>query len=185
MNFSGYLMVQTIETGNAIWTATDLVERFGAIPMDRVRTDPPPGQGTEENVIEFDDREDRLYELIDGVLLEKTMGAYESYVGVMLASFLNNFVLEYDLGIVLGADGMLRLFPGRVRLPDVCFISKDRNPLAEIQRHSIAELVPDLVVEVISPSNTHKEMNEKLSDYFQCGTSLVWYVYPSRQEVDV
>ncbi len=178
-------MVQAIETGKAIWTAAELAERFGAIPMNRVRTDPPPGLATEQDVIDLDDHEDRLYELIDGVLLEKTMGAYESYLAALLIGYLNAHVLERKLGVVLGEGGMLRLFPGRVRLPDVCFISKDRNPIDEMQRHSIAELVPDLAVEVISESNTRQEMTEKLSDYFQSGTRLVWYVYPSRREVDV
>lgn len=178
-------MSLAVETEKTIWTAADLLERFGPILLNRVRTDPPPGQGTEQDVIDFDVHEDRLYELIDGVLLEKAMGAYESYLGVLLASFLNNFVREHDLGVVLGSDGMLRLFPGRVRLPDVCFISTVQSPIEEMQQHPIAELIPDLAVEVISKSNTEQEMTEKLRDYFQSGTRLVWYVYPSREEVDV
>ena len=58
-----------------VWTAADIVRRFGPIRMDRIRTNPPPGLATEEDVIEIHDREDRLCELIDGVLVEKTMAA--------------------------------------------------------------------------------------------------------------
>ena len=70
-------------------------------------------------MIGIHDREDRLCELVDGVLLEKTVGTYESY----LALLLGNFVDENNLGIVLGADGMMRLVPGLVRIPNVSFIS--------------------------------------------------------------
>ena len=62
------------------WTAADLVARFGAIPLHRVRHYPPPGEATENDVLEIHDHEDRLCELIDGVLVEKTVGNYESYL---------------------------------------------------------------------------------------------------------
>ena len=63
------------------WTAVDLVERFGAIPLSRVVQNPAPGTATEQDVIDLDEHEDRLCELIDGTLVEKTVGAYESYLG--------------------------------------------------------------------------------------------------------
>ncbi|MGA2068850.1 MAG: hypothetical protein ABSG86_28035 [Thermoguttaceae bacterium] len=69
-------MCVSAETSATIWSAADLLERFGPIPLDRVRTDPPPGTATEQDVIEIRDREDRLCELIGGALLEKTAGSY-------------------------------------------------------------------------------------------------------------
>lgn len=74
------------DTGTGAWTAADLVQRFGPIPLHRVRHNPAPGSATERDLLEIHHREDRLYELADGVLLEKTMGIYESYLAVEVIS---------------------------------------------------------------------------------------------------
>jgi hypothetical protein len=101
-------MPQTAEFAS-VWTAVDLVERLGPIPLDRIRTNPPPGSATERDVIEIHDRENRLCELLDGTLVEKTAGCFESYLAMKLGCFLATFIQDNDLGIVLGADGMVRL----------------------------------------------------------------------------
>jgi Uma2 family endonuclease len=167
------------------YTAADLVARFGAIPLRRIRPDPAPGTATEADVVALHDHEDRLYELVDGILVEKTVGAYESYLALLLGRILGNFVAEHNLGIVLGADGMMRLAPGLVRIPDVSFISWERLPERRVPRQAMAELAPDLAVEVISRGNTRKEMQRKLADYFDSGVGLVWYVYPATRQVRV
>jgi Uma2 family endonuclease len=179
-------MSHATDTTATAWTAVDLVERFGAIPLDRVVQNPPPGRATEQDVIDLDDHEDRLCELVDGTLVEKTVGAYESYLTVLLIRVIGNFVEQNKLGIVLGPDGMMRLAPGLVRIPDVSYISRRRLPDGKAPREPIPDLVPDLAVEVISKSNTSKEMDRKLHDYFAAGTRLVWFVYHSpRHEVRV
>ena len=58
-------------------TLADLQERFGPIPAARIRYDPPPGTATGEDVIALEARENRLFELVDGVLVEKAMGFAE------------------------------------------------------------------------------------------------------------
>ena len=137
-------------------------------------------------MIDLDDHQDRLCELVDGTLVEKTVGAYESYLPVWLIRVIGNFVEQNKLGIVLGEGGMMRLAPGLVRIPDVSFISWDRLPGRRVPREPIPDLAPDLAVEVISQSNTRKEMDRKLQDYFAAGTRLVWFVYHSpRHEVRV
>jgi Uma2 family endonuclease len=178
-------MAPTAEPLTGTWTAVDLAARFGPIPLCRIRSNPPPGTAREEDVIEIHDHEDRLYELVDGVLVEKTVGTYEAYLALFLGSLLRNYVAEHHLGIVLGADGMMRLAPGLVRIPDVSFISWDRLPGRTVPRTAIAELAPDLAVEVVSRSNTAKEMDRKLADYFAAGVRLVWYVYPTARQVAV
>ncbi len=179
-------MSQASEIASVRWTAVDLVERFGAIPLDRVLHDPPPGTATEQEAIDLNEHENRLCELVDGTLVEKTVGFYESYLGVFLAEFLGSFARKNRLGIVLGADAMMRLAPGLVRIPDVSFISWDRLPDRKPPRVAIADLAPDLAVEIISRHNTRKEMDRKLRDYFTAGVRLVWYVYHEpRREVRV
>jgi Uma2 family endonuclease len=133
----------------------------------------------------MDDHEDRLCELVDGILVEKTVGLEESWFGTRLAVLLSLFVDPRNLGLVTGSDGMYRLAAGLVRIPDVAFASWDRIPGGELPAEPIPDLVPDLVVEVISRSNTRKEMDEKLGEYFEKGVRLVWFVRPRTRVVDV
>ena len=170
---------------STVITLADLLERFGPIPAARIRYDPPPGTASEQDVVALEARENRLFELVDGVLVEKVMGFYESYLAMRLGRFLLAFVEQHDLGIVAGADGMLRLAPGLVRIPDVSFVSWARLPQRHVPRQPIPDLVPDLVVEVLSAGNTPREMDQKLQEYFAAGVRLVWYVLPDRQEVHV
>ena len=76
---------------------------------------------------------------------------------------------------------MLRLFPGRVRIPDVTFIPWTQIPGRHWPKTPIPEIPPDLAVEVLSPSNTSGEIRLKLRESFQSGTRLVWVVDPKKQ----
>lgn len=127
----------------------------------------------------------RPRELIDGVLVEKAVGYLESIVAVILARALGDFVDDHDLGMVLGADGPLRILPGQVRVPDVSFIRWDRFPNRSLPRGPLLTVTPDLIVEVLSEGNTPAEMNRKLDDYFLAGVRLVWYVDLRARQVDV
>ena len=178
-------MAQASEIAASDLTAADLVRRFGAIPLSRVRLKPQPGTASEQDVIDIEAHEDRLCELVDGILVEKVMGAYESYLAMSLGYLLTSYLREHDLGIVLGEAGMLRLAPGLVRIPDVSLIVWDRLPGRHIPREPIWDLAPDLAVEVISKGNTPEEMDQKLRDYFAAGVRQVWYVYPTTREVHV
>jgi Uma2 family endonuclease len=80
---------------------------------------------------------------------------------------------------------MIRLRKGLVRIPDTCFISVDRLPGGKLPRKVILDIAPNLVVEVLCPSNTAKEMRRKLREYFKAGVELVWYVDPSSHTVEV
>lgn len=167
------------------WTAADLVDRFGPIPLCRVVLDPPPGTATEDDAVQLAEHHDRLVELVGGTLLEKAMGYYEAYLAIRLGSILINFVEPRKLGIVVGSDAMTRLTPGLVRIPDVSFVALDRLPGGRVPRDAISPVVPDLAVEVISRGNTREEMRQKLIDYFTAGARLVWYIYPEPREVHV
>jgi len=179
-------MAQTTQPEFGDWTAVDLVQRFGAIPLHRIRHTPMPGTATERDVIEIREHEDRLCELVDGVLVEKAMGSYEAYLGSLLTHLLWAFVRPRKLGVVLSADAMIRLAPGLIRIPDVSFFSWARLPGGKITGEAFYDAIGDLAVEIISRSNTRKEMQQKLQEYFAGGARLVWYVYHQpRQEVRV
>jgi len=175
----------TVSEVRTEWTAGDLYRRFGPIPLSRIKMDPPPGTATEADAAAIDDRGERLCELVDGILVEKTLGAEESYLALLIGTFLNNFVRPRRLGFVYGADGMMRLNPDLIRIPDVSFVPRERTPNGRLPRGPFCLYVPTLAVEVLSPSNTKKEMAEKLLDYFGAGVELVWYVDPVKKTVRV
>jgi Uma2 family endonuclease len=147
-------------------TVSDLLHQLGDIPLERVRLQPPPGAATEADVTAVHSRENRLCELVDGVLVEKTMGYYESYMAATLIRLIGNFVVEHDLGMVAGADGMMRLAPGLVRIPDVSFVSWEKLPGRRLPCQAMPDLVPDLAVEVLSEGHTPREMARKLTSIF-------------------
>jgi Uma2 family endonuclease len=164
-------------------TVADLLERFGPIAHLRIRQVPPPGTATEQDVVDIHDREDRLYELVDGVLVEKAMGTQESFLAALIARILGEFVHRQQIGFVLGSDGMARLAPGLVRIPDVSLVLWEQLPNRRVPLIPMLNFAPVLAVEVLSPSNTRKEMDRKLRDYFTAGVRLVWYVDPVARQV--
>lgn len=165
-------------------TLADVVRDLGNVPLDRIRF--PAGNATEADLVAALEAADkRLYELIDGVLIEKVMGIRESIIGLRLATHLSNYAEEHENGLAFGADGPCRLRPGRIRLPDCGFVTWDRLPDQAAFDEAILDAVPDLVAEVISKGNTIEEMLQKLEDYFRAGVRLVWYVYPKTQTVVV
>jgi hypothetical protein len=115
-------------------TMAEVHERLGGIPMARILMRPPPGTATEVDLEPAWGRY-KCIELIDGVLVEKPMGAPESMIGLEIGRLLANFVREHDLGLVFGADGPFRLAAGVVRLPDVSFIpwKSSTEQLARLQ----------------------------------------------------
>jgi Uma2 family endonuclease len=159
-------------------TVAELLDRLGGVPPGRVRLVPAPYTATEQDVLAADAHSDRLCELIDGTLVEKTMGSYESGVAAAMVYFLKAFVRRAGLGVVLGADGFLRIMPRQVRIPDASFVSRDRLPAGQLPKSAIWEVVPDLAVEVLSADNTAREMQRKLEDYFAAGVRLVWHIDP-------
>jgi len=163
----------------------ELVAHVGDVPGNRILLSPAPGSATEVDLILACEKEKRLCELLDGTLVEKAMGAIESYLATVLSRYLGNFVNEHDLGILLGEAGMLRFSPKRIYLPDISFISWAQNPMRELQKQQIADLHPDLAVEVLSPSNTPREMKRKRKDYFAWETQLVWQLDPTARSMEV
>jgi len=166
-------------------TMAELLDQLGGIPPERVLVQPSPGHATEQDLLRLLDHEDRLCELVDGVLVEKTMGQYESRVAIVLAFFLETFLSKHNLGVVYGADGTLRLMPGLVRIPDVTFVSWERLPGHELPSEPIPDLIPNLAVEVLSVSNTKREIDRKIGEYFRVGVQLVWVIDPPTRTAEV
>jgi Uma2 family endonuclease len=169
----------------ALSTVAELLEHLGDIPPQRILLRPTPGEATEEDVVRVNDRDGRLCELIHGVLVEKAVGIFKSRLGVVLGFFLEKFQESSELGFTLGPSATLRIRPGQIRMPDVSFFFWDRFPGRRLPRGAFLTGTPDLAVEVLSPSNTPREMARKIDEYFAGGTRLVWVVDPPTCEVRV
>jgi Uma2 family endonuclease len=179
-------MSATLTPTRRIPTIADLLGRLGDIPPERVRLEPTPGTATEADVVRFSEKDDTLYELVDGTLVEKAMGWGEMKLEGWIYRLFSRHLEEHDIGEAYVGTGMIRLGKGRVRGPDVTVMLWEHVTTEEEDaKHPIARTVPDLVVEVISRSNTPKEMARKRKEYFAAGTKVVWQVYPKTKSVEV
>lgn len=167
------------------WTLSDLQRHLGGVALDRIRLYPPPGMATEEDVLAIKNREDRLCELVDGVLVEKVMASYESLLAGIMIHFIHGYLDQNPLGVVLAPDGLLWILPHRMRIPDVSFIRWERFPDGRLPADRVFRVAPNLAVEILSAGNTSEEMNQKLDDYFAAGVQLVWYIDPQRRGATV
>jgi Uma2 family endonuclease len=176
----------TVEVDTVPETVADLLDRLGGVAPGRVFLKPTPGSATIQDVIAaLEAPRKRLCELVDGILVEKALGFQESQIGLFLGYLLLQFLEDHPLGIVVGADGFLRLAPRVARAPDVSFISWDRLPEGKSPPEPIPDLAPDLAIEVLSPGNTKGEMARKMADLFSAGTREVWLIQPKTQTAEI
>jgi Uma2 family endonuclease len=166
-------------------TFADVLSALGDISPNRVRFDVNPGYATERDLIRTQARDGGLYELVDGFLVEKSMGAKESHLAMQLGYFLIRFLDMKNLGFVMGEAATLRIMPHLVRIPDVSFVSWRQRPDHTIPDEPVPDLYPNLAVEILSESNTKREMLRKKDDYFESGTSLVWLIDPATRSATV
>jgi Uma2 family endonuclease len=126
------------------------------------------------------------YELIDGQLVEKPMGAESSRVTVRLLVRLGAYVEAQQLGFVLDSEcGYQKIFPNdpkRVRKPDVSFIARGRLPNDRTPRGNVS-VYPELAVEVVSPNDAAEDIETRVDDFLGAGTKLMWVLYPNTASV--
>ncbi len=128
---------------------------------------------------------DAKAELVRGELrVTPPAGGPHACVQSNLLARLIAYVEPRGLGRVFGdgAGYLLLELPHTVRVPDASFVRSDRFP-AEGIGPGLLRFAPDLAVEVLSPSESASELDEKLEDYRACGTPLIWVVDPARRTV--
>ena len=126
-------------------------------------------------------------ELIRGRLCETmSTGVEHGEIVMNLGGELRNFVKPRRLGRIMGSDAgvWLERGPDTVREPDIGFLSAAKAPLGT-RITGFSHVIPDLVVEVVSPSDTPREVNDKARMWISYGVPLVWAVYPDSRSVDV
>ena len=122
---------------------------------------------------------DVRYELVEGELVEI---APEMLLHNLVRDKVLVALLEYvdrrRRGTVIGMQHF-HLSGDTVRRPDVSFVQAGR----ELPLDKLPEGAPDLAVEVVSPTNTPREIDQRISDYFAAGCQRVWVAYPEDREV--
>jgi Uma2 family endonuclease len=156
-------------------TAGDLLDRLGNVPPARVRLDPEPGTATRRDLLRLH-RRVGLCELIDGTLVTKPSGLVESAAAFEVALRIGLHRETDDLGYVCVASGLVGLKPGLVRSPDVAFYRWEWTPNGCVPPHRIGRTPPDLAVELLVASNTRREIDRKVGEYFAAGVVLVWTI---------
>jgi len=123
-------------------------------------------------------------ELVEGEVVESMPpGAVHGIVAARTSYLLENWARGGPGGFVGVESGfVLRRSPDVVRAPDVFYVRRERIPAAGVPE-AFWELAPDLTVEVVSPSEGAEEIREKVRDYLEAGTPLVWEIYSRIREV--
>lgn len=169
-------------------SVADLLHALGDIEPARVRLDPPLGTATIEHLDAINEaRLGQVCELVDGALVEKAMGQLESWLAFIIMGQLDRYLEGNDCGMVLAPDGVLRILPGIARAGDVTFIAWASLPGGRPppREDRVPAVVPDLVIEVLSDSNTRREMERKRGEYFRAGVKQVWEIYLVTRDAQV
>jgi Uma2 family endonuclease len=131
--------------------------------------------------------DDILYEVVDGKIVEKEMGARQAEIAGILVQYLGTFARTHRLGRAL-IEFIFRIDQAKnlQRRPDVAFVAHARWPVhRRVPDVAVWDMVPDLAIEVVSPSNTADDVQGKIHEYFEAGVNRVWVVYPAQKEVYV
>ncbi len=142
---------------------------------------PPQQEWTEADYFALPDT-NRFVELSEGELIMPPHPT-ETHQRVLdaLYALMRTFVLEHGFGVIRFAPLPVRLWPGKIREPDILFVSHEHADRIGEQFYG----PPDLVVEVISPGTRRVDRGEKFLEYARAGISEYWLVDPEAQSIEV
>ena len=128
--------------------------------------------------------EDGRYELVNGELVNMgNSGMEHGEIGSFLGGSLSLYVRSNKLGVVCDSSTAFAMKTGNKRSPDVSFIAKERLQGVKRLPRGYFQGSPDLAVEILSPSNTVEEIHDKIVEYFENGTRLLWVIHPDEKYV--
>lgn len=124
------------------------------------------------------------YEIVNGELVNVgNSGMEHGNIGLFLGGLIEIFVRQHNLGVTCDSSTAFKMKDGNKRSPDISFVAKER--LIGLKRipKGFFDGAPDLAVEIISPGNTFEEMHNKIEEYFESGTKLLWVIHPDEKFV--
>ena len=128
------------------------------------------------------------HEVVDGELvLTPKSGAYHAEICVRVLAAVGLFAKAHKLGAVWDSSTGFWMYNRNCRAPDISFITKERLKALGFKStdRSFIPGAPDLAVEILSPSNTRQEIDERLRDFFGSGTQIAWIINPDTECVEV
>lgn len=124
-------------------------------------------------------RDGHRYEIVNGELIDMgNSGAKHGYVCSILMILLGGYVRIHKLGAMFDSSTAFKMKSGNKRSPDISFMAKERLQGLDDIPDGFLEGAPDLAVEILSPSNTVEEIDQKIIEYFDNGSRLVWVINP-------
>ena len=139
---------------------------------------------TAEEFDNLDFAEDKRYELDEGELVEMTKPAYiHNRILKNLGFELESYLRKHRVGEFLISENLYALSSSVRRAPDAAVILGDRQ--AELKTATVIPIVPEIVVEIISRSETPRQIHRKLRQYFEAGVKEAWVVYPESRTVEI
>ena len=141
----------------------------------------PKGTATVEDLLNMPE-DGQKYELVDGEIVVSPTGLKHSKISIKIARILATFLDQHPTGELLGSDLGIWLANGNLRSPDLTFVRNEKLPPEEDQ-DKFAEFVPDLAVEVLSPSDRPKFVAAKIGEFLENGVPIVWLVNPALKTV--
>jgi Uma2 family endonuclease len=160
---------------------TEAVIRPLELTVEVAQLWPPRGQWTEADYFALPETS-RFVELSEGELVMPPHPTHTHQLIVFeLATRMRTFVQEYNLGLVQIGPLPVRLWPGKIREPDILFVAREHSDRIGEQAYG----PPDLVVEVLSPGTRRTDRLEKTVEYARAGVREYWIVDPHGQTVEV
>lgn len=127
-------------------------------------------------------RDGHRYEIVNGELIKiANSGAKHGYLCSILMILLGSYVRLHKLGVMFDSSTAFKMKSGNKRSPDISFVAKEHLQGLEDLPDGLLEGAPDLAVEILSPSNTVEEIRQKLMEYFENGSRLVWVIDPRQK----
>jgi len=123
-------------------------------------------------------------ELVNGEVKMSPAGLRHERIDANLIMLIGAFLKQQPLGHIYGSSAGYTLPSGDVRSPDVSFVALARLPSGR-DPDDYADFPPDLAVEILSPHDRARELNDKVAEYFEFGVQLMWVIDPKRQTVTV
>lgn len=150
----------------------------------------PPAPLTPDDLLSLGDA-GKGYELVRGRVRELNTSTESSRVGGKVFSRLDRFCEEHPVGWAFPPDTGFRCFaadttdPDRVRKPDAAFVSYATLSPERYERDGFCEAVPDIVVEIVSPNDLAREVDNKREEWLRSGVKEVWVFNPDTHDIHI